>query len=86
MLILQRKKNQSITIDGNIKVTILDIGNDRIKLAVDAPRSVSIARSELLEAADMNKEAASLSKTSLSELKHAFNILSAGKQEEQEEL
>lgn len=57
MLILQRKKGQSIVLDGNIKVTITDIGADGVKLAIDAPKEVSILREELLEAAAVNKEA-----------------------------
>lgn len=68
MLILQRKKNQSITIGSDITITISDIGNEQVKLAIDAPRSIPIARSELLEAAEANKEAASLSKEALGAL------------------
>lgn len=61
MLILQRKKNQTITIGSDITITITDIGNDQVKLAIEAPRSIPIARGELLEAAAANKEAADLS-------------------------
>lgn len=61
MLILQRKKGQELTIGENICVTVLDVGNDWVKLAIDAPRDVSILRSELIEAASANKEAASIS-------------------------
>ncbi|MEG2350107.1 MAG: carbon storage regulator [Hungatella sp.] len=73
MLILQRKKNQSITIGDNIKITITEIGSDQIKIAIDAPRSIPIARTELLEAADANKEAASLSSEALNNLARAFH-------------
>lgn len=74
MLILQRKKNQSITIGKDIKITVTDIGNDQIKLAIDAPRSIPIARTELIEAADANKEAAGSTKESLDSLTKAFHI------------
>ena len=37
------------------------MGNDWVKLAIDAPRDVSILRSELIEAASANKEAAAVS-------------------------
>ena len=40
MLVLQRKKEESIVIDDRIKITIVDIGNDRVKLSIDAPRSL----------------------------------------------
>ncbi len=59
MLVLQRKKEESIVIDGKIRITVVDIGNDRVKIAIDAPKEISILRSELIEAADTNREAAS---------------------------
>lgn len=61
MLILQRKKGQELKIGDNICITVLDMGNDWVKLAIDAPRDVSILRSELIEAASANKEAAAVS-------------------------
>ena len=61
MLVLQRKKEESIVIDDKIKITIVDIGNDRVKLSIDAPREISILRSELIDAAEANKEAAGTS-------------------------
>lgn len=63
MLVLQRKKDESIVIDGNIIITVVDIANDRVKISIDAPREISILRSELIEAANANKEAASLDNT-----------------------
>lgn len=71
MLILQRKNNQSLTIGDNITVTILETGNDWVKLAIDAPKEISILRTELLEAASANQEAAStqLNESSISKIK-----------------
>lgn len=57
MLVLQRKKGESLIIDGNIKITIAEIGTDRVKISIDAPREIPILRAELAEAADANKEA-----------------------------
>lgn len=68
MLILQRKKNQSIAIGNDIKITILDVGSDNVKIAIEAPKSIFIVRSELLEAANANKEAATFLPPSLTEL------------------
>lgn len=75
MLILQRKKDQTLTIGDNIRITILEIGNDWVKLAIDAPRDVSILRTELIEAASANQEAASapLNTDSISKFNHLFN-------------
>ncbi len=58
MLVLQRKKNQSLVINGNVTVSILEIGSDWIKLAIQAPKDVKILRAELMEAAEVNQEAA----------------------------
>ncbi|MSS10401.1 carbon storage regulator, CsrA [Lacrimispora sphenoides] len=71
MLILQRKNNQSLTIGDNITVSIVEIGNDWVKLAIDAPKEISILRTELLEAASANQEAASssLNEDSISKIK-----------------
>lgn len=80
MLILQRKKDQSLTIGSNISITVLDIGNDWVKLAIDAPKEVSILRTELLEAVSANQEAAStpLSEDSLSIIKDLMNKKDSG--------
>ena len=57
MLILQRKKGESLSINNNITVTIMDAGTDWVKLARDAPKEIPVLRSELKEAADENKKA-----------------------------
>ena len=47
MLCLTRKKGQSIIIDGDIKVTILDINGAQIRLGIDAPLEVPVHREEI---------------------------------------
>ncbi|MBE5988529.1 MAG: carbon storage regulator [Paenibacillaceae bacterium] len=75
MLILQRKKDQALNIGDNISITVLEIGNDWVKLAIDAPRDVSILRSELVEAVSANQEAVSISLNagSISKIKEFFS-------------
>lgn len=51
MLVLARKKNESLIIDGQIKVTVLRIGSGQIRLGIEAPKEVFVRRSELEEAA-----------------------------------
>lgn len=69
MLILQRKKNESLVIGDNITITIIDSGSDSVKLAIDAPKDIPIVRSELLEAASTNKEASTPNINSVMSLK-----------------
>jgi carbon storage regulator len=56
MLVISRKAGESLILSDNIKITILSIGSDRIALGIDAPRSVSVVREELLETIKANQE------------------------------
>ncbi|MCH2178949.1 MAG: carbon storage regulator [Mariniblastus sp.] len=47
MLVLSRKKNQSIVLDGNISIEILQIKGNMIRLGINAPKSVRVLRGEL---------------------------------------
>lgn len=47
MLVLSRKKNESIVIDGSITITVVEIRGDKIRLGIEAPREVPIHRSEV---------------------------------------
>lgn len=47
MLILTRKIDQSIIIDGKITVTVLGMERDRVKLGIKAPANVAVLRQEL---------------------------------------
>lgn len=58
MLILQRRKGQSLSINDNITLTVVDTGADWVKLAIDAPKEIPILRSELKEAVAENQMAA----------------------------
>jgi carbon storage regulator len=49
MLVLTRKLNQSITVGDDVTITVLSVDGDRVSLGVNAPRSIRIFRSELLE-------------------------------------
>ena len=58
MLILQRKEGESVLIGDEITVSVVSVDSGRVRLAIDAPRSVSILRSERRNAADTNRDAA----------------------------
>jgi len=47
MLVLSRKLNESILIDGGIKVTVVKIDGNKVRLAFEAPPEVTILREEL---------------------------------------
>lgn len=49
MLVLSRKLNEKIVIDGNIVVTVVKIDRNQIRLGIEAPRDVTIQRQELLQ-------------------------------------
>ncbi len=54
MLILTRKIDQSIIIQGNITVMILGVERDRVKLGIAAPADITVLREELLDEARAN--------------------------------
>lgn len=47
MLVLSRKRGESIVIDGEVKVTISEVHGGRVKLVIDAPRSRKVMRLEI---------------------------------------
>jgi carbon storage regulator len=58
MLVLSRKKNESIVIDGKIVVTVVEIKGDKVRLGIAAPPEVPVHRSEVFEAIRQEQSAA----------------------------
>lgn len=50
MLVLSRKIDEFIVIGDNIRVTVVDIRGDKVRLGIDAPKEVPVHRSEVWEA------------------------------------
>ena len=50
MLVLARKQNQNIIIDGKIIIRVLRVGRDVVKLGIEAPLSVPVHREEVFNA------------------------------------
>ncbi len=62
MLILSRKKDESIIIGDNISISVVDIKGDQVKLGINAPNDVKVFRQEVYEAIqEENKAAAAIS-------------------------
>lgn len=58
MLVLSRKINETILIGDDIKITLLAVEGEKIKIGIDAPKAMKIFREELLEATrSTNREA-----------------------------
>jgi carbon storage regulator len=58
VLILTRKKGESIKINDNIEISIVEIKGDTVKLGIEAPKSVKVFRREVYDAIQKENEAA----------------------------
>lgn len=54
MLVVTRKTEESIIIADNIEIVVLEVGKDRVKLGVTAPKDIKIIRNELRSAQETN--------------------------------
>jgi len=68
MLVLSRKNNESIIIDGNIEIIVLSSEGDTVKLGIRAPKEVSILRKELFEDIQSSNVEAVQTSTTLKQL------------------
>ena len=50
MLVLSRKKNESIVINDQIVITVVEVRGDKVRLGIEAPKDVSIHRQEVFDA------------------------------------
>jgi carbon storage regulator len=57
MLVLSRKKDESIIINDHIRVTVVEIRGDKVRLGIDAPKEVSVHRREVYEAIQNQRKA-----------------------------
>lgn len=73
MLILRRKKNESILIGEDIRITVIECAADGVRIAIDAPKQVSIIREELSQAEQMNISALAPKASSVRSLQAAIS-------------
>jgi carbon storage regulator len=70
MLVLSRKQNQNIVIDGRIIIKVVRLDKDVVKLGIDAPASISVHRQEVFEEIERcNKNALQSGSRSVPQLK-----------------
>jgi len=50
MLVLTRKRNESIVINNDVTIVVVEIRGDKVRLGVEAPKEVPVHRREVLEA------------------------------------
>ena len=55
MLVLSRQKDESIIIGDDVEITIVDVRGDKVRLGINAPRSISVHRKEIYEASQREK-------------------------------
>jgi carbon storage regulator len=57
MLVLSRKKNESIVINNDITIVVVEIRGDKVRLGVEAPKEIPVHRREVYDAIKRNEAA-----------------------------
>ena len=71
MLVLSRKPNESIVIDGNVTVSVLRVDHDNVRIGIEAPLEIPVMRKEIYEAIKTHNEQAAGS--AKKKVKHLVN-------------
>lgn len=69
MLVLSRKKNESIIINGNIEVKIIETDDGKVRIGIEAPKEIEIHRKEIFELIKKENQASLNSKSRVANLK-----------------
>jgi len=56
MLVLSRRKNESVIIGDNIEIIIADVRGDKVRLGINAPREISVHRKEVYKEIQLQRE------------------------------
>ena len=49
MLLLKREIDETIVIDGDIKITVMEVQNGQVRFGIDAPKNIKVYRNEIFE-------------------------------------
>jgi carbon storage regulator len=69
MLVLSRKKNESIVINDDITIVVVEIRGDKVRLGVEAPKEVPVHRREVFDAIRRNEAASGKESEKIDEAK-----------------
>ena len=72
MLVLTRKKGESIMIGDNIEIVVLEQSGETVRIGIRAPKEVSVYRREVYEAIQASNKEASTQKITAQALKDIF--------------
>jgi carbon storage regulator len=73
MLVIKRKVSESILIGDDIEILISEISQDKVKIAINAPKDIKITRKELAETCEFNINASEqISKITLNNIKQSL--------------
>ena len=72
MLVLTRKKGQSLMIGQDVEIAIIEIQGDQVRLGINAPKSISIHRKEVFDEIRQENREASTVKLNTDDLKTAM--------------
>lgn len=73
MLVISRKINEKIKIGENIEIVIVSIDKNQVKIGIEAPKNLTILRSELLENIKEQNIKASKTDIDIKEISKVFN-------------
>ena len=60
MLVLSRQRNQTIMIGDDVEITIVDIRGDKVRLGINAPKSIPVHRKEVYDEVQLYRECMSI--------------------------
>lgn len=68
MLVLSRKKNESIIINGNIEIKVIELDDGKVRIGIEAPKNIEIHRKEVFDLIASENKAAASSMNSLEKI------------------